>query len=640
MSNCSPNSLPSAARPAFGRSLALVVLITATSLTATGSATAQSIGTGSAPAPDGNRPQTTQATLPELLESGGTWIANRLRETTSLGQSGGPTRWDSTESPQATVLTFADAMQQVAMGRDDEFTRALQTFPGGDTPSNRSAARELLDVFDRLPQLSPSALPAAAVVRKQQMSRWELFPRGIANQWAYSALDQGPQGVIRLERVEPNRWLFTKDTVRNAAALADSMRSLPPRPWVETGGGLFEQTVVPTFTQSPWWAWLVAAAALVGGLALARACGRLLGQAADALASRGDELIAPLLRGLTLPVGAFVLAAAVLFGTASLHWQPSLEEYRWNIAKFLVLVGGLWLLVTLLEVVVFAVRRLFVRDDDPYAKMTTAAFRRLLRVAVIALLVFYVFQNVLRWNVTALVGGIGLLGLALSLAARDAVSNLFGAVMIFLSRPFLVGDWIVFKDELGQVVDVSLQMTKVRLLGGEELAIPNQQFVDASVENLSKRPYKRRVMEVAITYDTPSEKVQLAMDLLREVLSSDAVVGQGQGDLDRYPPHVSFTAFGPHYLNLRADYWYLMAPADSADVQRNTDRGYLSYLAHRGEVNLRVLKAFEEAGIDFAFPTQTIKLDSASDDEPGPGAAVRQSEGEREPVTNGQPVAS
>ena len=569
--------------------------------------------TGGGPTtPDGSRPKKTQVGIFELLRSSGNWAAAKL-QAIGPSQPSDAEKWNGVGSPQEAVMTFVTAMDEVDRGRTEAWPRALRLFVDLDEDAARQAARHLKDVFDRLPELSSGSLPADDTVEQTGMRRWELFPRGIAREWAYTALDGGPNGAIVLTSDDGSEWRFDRATIDGASSLADSMRPIPPRGWTDENGTLFEQTVVPTFMETPWWGWLVLVASVAGGFAVAWGAGIAVHKAAKLLKDAGNEVVPPLLTGIITPLSAVAIAVGFLLGTAPLHLEPALDAYRWNISKFLLLVAGVWLLVAAVELSIYFLRRMFVSDHNPYARMATNVVQRIIRLAALAVLLVYVFRFVLNWNVTALVGGIGLLGLALSLAAKDAVANLFGAIMIFASRPFVIGDWIIFKDEIGQVDDVSVQMTKVRLLGGEMLAIPNQQFVDEPVENLSMRKWKRRVLNIQVVYDTPPEKLDQARELILETLCSDAVCRNNDCDLDAYPPQVAFDQFGPHYLNLRADYWYLMSDDDSdataSQMQRDTDRGYLSYLEHCGRVNRLLFETLTDAGVEFAFPTQTLKLE-------------------------------
>ena len=152
---------------------------------------------------------------------------------------------------------------------------------------------------------------------------------------------------------------------------------------------------------------------------------------------------------------------------------------------------------------------------------------------------------------------------------------------------------------------MSLQCTKIRLLTGEMWSVPNSNFVDEPVENLSLRKYLRRVFDVRLPLDTPPAKIAEAERILNDVLTSDAVVGDGQGDLEEHPPKVNFESVGEYFFNVRADYWYLMHP-DEKVAQRDTDRGWFSYLAHCDAVNTAVVKRFDEAGIKFAIPATAV----------------------------------
>jgi MscS family membrane protein len=252
--------------------------------------------------------------------------------------------------------------------------------------------------------------------------------------------------------------------------------------------------------------------------------------------------------------------------------------------------------------------------SDKLTSMGVTVLRRMIRVAVVVLLALFLLQNLFNANLTALLGGFGLAALAVSLAAQDVVKNLFGGLMVFANRPFVVGDWIAFKNILGEVEDVSLQVTRVRLLSGELWSVPNKHFTDDPVENLSLRRYIRREMNIAVTYHTPPKKVAQALGLVDEVLRDDEVVDEGQFDLENRAPVISFSGFGPHYLNIKVYYWYFISPGGGS-TQRNASRGWFSYLNHCTLVNHKILAAFNEHEIDFAFPTQSLELMNAEGEE-------------------------
>ena len=560
------------------------------------------------PRPAGGRPDSTRVGPMELLRGAGDAFVGLFRDEPAAG---GEVEWNSTDGPRSAVMTFTEAMDRDSLGDADALPRALGVLPEG-TADREGAARDLWEAFLRLPTLAPSSLPDARKCRREGITRWEIFPRGVDSGWAYAALGDGyPEGQIVLERT-PDGWRFTPETAAGAADLAESLKPIPPRQREAVRGATFVRAVVPAFTDSPWWAWFTAALGLLAGCVAAYFAGKLLDAAArrasaedSRLQKLGGDVLGPVLRSLAAPVGLVLVVVGLLAGTAPLTLTPTLENVRWRVAELLLVVAAGWLLVALLELAILGVRRAAFDGEDQYARMGTTVLRRAVRLIAGIVLGLFVVQNLFDWDVTAVLGGVGLVALALSLAAKDAVANLFGGAMIFGTRPFLVGDWVSFDGRWGEVADVSLQATRIRLLTGEIWSVPNSNFVDKPVENLSLRKYLRRVFDVRLPLHTPPAQVTEALRILRDVLTSEPVVGGGKGDPDERPPKVNFEAFGEYWLNLRADYWYLMHPEESTP-QRDTERGWFSYLEHCDTVNRLVLERFEAAGLAFALPAREV----------------------------------
>ena len=587
------------------RRLAFVLLFLAAA-----PASGQSLtGGSSAPDPTGGRPESTRVGAMEFLESAGEAFVALFRR----GDEHGPDnpQWDGNAGPREAVMTFAEASEHAAMGHPlAAWGRVVKLVPP-DTAAGFETYRALGDAFDRLPDLSPASIPSATEADDARLRRWELFPRGVDSDWAYAATDGGPDGVIAVERGEDG-WRFTPETIAGAKALADSLHGVPPRGRRDQAGAAFTQVVTPALTDSPWWAWLTTLLGLAGGVyaawLLAKGLRTLASWVSDdesRLAKLGGNVVGPVLKGLAVPCGLVLVVLGLLAGSAPLELTPTLANVRWRLAEILLVLAGVWAAVALIELAVLGVRRVAFDSDDPYVRMSTSVLRRAIRLAVAVVLGLFVVQNLFSWDVTAVLGGVGLIALALSLAAKDAVANLFGGAMIFGTRPFLVGDWISFQGKWGEVADVSLQATRVRLLTGEMWSVPNSNFVDEPVENLSLRKYLRRVFDVRLPLDTPPAKIAEAERILTDVLTSDAAVGDGQGDLDEHPPKVNFESVGEYFFNVRADYWYLMHPEEKA-AQRDTERGWFSYLAHCDAVNTAVVECFNEAGIKFALPATAV----------------------------------
>lgn len=185
----------------------------------------------------------------------------------------------------------------------------------------------------------------------------------------------------------------------------------------------------------------------------------------------------------------------------------------------------------------------------------------------------------------------GIAGLAVSLAAQDSIKNLFGSITIFLDRAFAVGDRIVFDGNDGLVEEIGFRSTKMRTADGALVTIPNAKIVDGSVINITSRTNIRRQMNITITYDTPAAKIEQAVEIVRQILADPEIAGAF--DMAKFPPRVAFDELNSDSLNIRVLYW--VHPPD-----------YWLFLEHSQKFNLKLIRAYEQAGIEFAFPTQTL----------------------------------
>ena len=217
--------------------------------------------------------------------------------------------------------------------------------------------------------------------------------------------------------------------------------------------------------------------------------------------------------------------------------------------------------------------------------------------------------------------GVGIGGLAIALAARPTIENIIASFMIFLDKPYRVGQRINVLGQDGTVEAIGLRSTKIRLLTGHLTSIPNEKMATVEIVNIGRRPYIRRLFDVTITYDTPPEKVTRALEILREILAvpeavdpetthgtedlADTVFTEGEAEHQPhpneainqpdFPPRVSFNELNADSLNILVIYWY--HPPD-----------YWDYLEHATWINLQIMERFNAEGIDFAFPTQTLHM--------------------------------
>ena len=187
------------------------------------------------------------------------------------------------------------------------------------------------------------------------------------------------------------------------------------------------------------------------------------------------------------------------------------------------------------------------------------------------------------YDVGALIAGLGIGGLALAMAAKDTVSNVFGGFTIFSDRPFKLNDRVKVAGYDGTVTDIGVRSTRLKTLEGRVVTIPNSKFSDTAVENVSLEPSRKVVSNLGLTYDTTPEQMNEAMALLKEIAGA-------QGNLEDNIS-VGFNAFGDSAMNILFIY-YIKKEGDILGTQT--------------EINMKILEAFTKAGLDFAYPTQTL----------------------------------
>jgi MscS family membrane protein len=214
--------------------------------------------------------------------------------------------------------------------------------------------------------------------------------------------------------------------------------------------------------------------------------------------------------------------------------------------------------------------------------------RQILKIVVVLLAVLLWLDNI-GYNVSALLAGLGVGGLAVALAAQDTLKNFLGSIMVLLDKPYQVGQRILVKGHDGVVEEIGLRSTKMRLLTGHQTTIPNDEMARLDIENIGRRPHIRRLTNITITYDTPLEKVEKAVRIINDILDNH------EGMDPEFPPQVYFNDFNPDSLNIIMLYWY-HPPA------------YWDFLAFNQRVNTQIMQEFEKEGIQFAFPTTTTYL--------------------------------
>jgi MscS family membrane protein len=342
-----------------------------------------------------------------------------------------------------------------------------------------------------------------------------------------------------------------------------------------------------TFMEQPLWKYLASMLYIVLAFFIAIGLDFVVNHWLKRLAAKTDtkydDLILELLRG-PVKVVAFVIFLNI--GLGVFDWPDRAERFfahmliiivacsvTYVVLKFVDLLLGIWQ-----EKVVTPEDRLFAEQLVPLVGKSA-------KVIIIIAAAVLTADN-LDIKITSLLAGLSVGGLALGLAAQDTVANLFGAVAVFMDKPFHIGDRIRVEGVDGTVETIGLRSTRIRNLDGHHVTVPNKLMGNAIITNITRRPTIKTEMNIGLTYDTTAEKMKRATTLLDEIFRANPKTS----DLI-----ISFNRFADSSLNI-----FVVHVWSGTDVK--------VHFTEMQELNLKIKEQFDAERIEFAFPTQTVYL--------------------------------
>jgi len=299
--------------------------------------------------------------------------------------------------------------------------------------------------------------------------------------------------------------------------------------------------------------------------------------------SKLDDLLLELLNG---PVKIVSFVIFLRIGLDVFDWPAQVQSILSKGFTVIVAVTVTYAVMKLVDLLMGYWHLRTAADADPqFREQIFPIIRKTFKAFVVVVATLVTLSNI-GVNITAAIASLSIGGLAVGLAAQDTLANLFGAVAILLDKPFRIGDQITLDNVTGAVETIGLRSTKIRNLDGHLVTIPNKTMGNATLTNITSRPTIKTVMNIGITYDTPTEKVKRALAILEEIY---------QGNPNTKDLLVSFNKFTDSTLNLQVVHWW-----NSTDMK--------AYLAGMQEINLAIKERFDAEGISFAFPSQTLYL--------------------------------
>ncbi|MEO2117987.1 MAG: mechanosensitive ion channel family protein [Methanocaldococcus sp.] len=295
-----------------------------------------------------------------------------------------------------------------------------------------------------------------------------------------------------------------------------------------------------------------------------------------------------LLDSIDIPIVVLIVILFFYFGLSFL----SLPNYIINIIS-----GGIKVVVVL-SATYFAVKFIdgvFEHYLIPFTEKTETELdehiikplKKIIKIIIIILGLLTALSSV-GYDITALLAGLGVGGLALALAMQDTIENFIAGILILIDKPFSLGHWVKVKGAEGIVEEIGIRSTRIRTFDYTLITIPNSELLKSEIENLTVRDRRRVLMTIGLTYNTPVEKIKRAKEIIKEIVENHPAT---------LPPYrVHFKEYGDWSLNLRVEYFV-----------RNM--GFDYYLNAIDNINLKIKEEFEKEGIEMAFPTYTVYLE-------------------------------
>ena len=337
----------------------------------------------------------------------------------------------------------------------------------------------------------------------------------------------------------------------------------------------------------PYWKYLASLIYIVLAFYVSKILDFIIGVWLKRLATKSDtkydDLVLELLRG---PVKVVAFVVFLHIGLAMFDWPAKTQSFLSKTLIIVVACSITYVALKLVDLLLGLWREHQAHAEDKlFAAQLFPLVRKVAKVGVVIAAIVLTADN-LGVKITSLLAGLSIGGLALGLAAQDTVANLFGAVAIFLDKPFRIGDMVKVEGVQGNIEQIGLRSTRIRNLEGHLVAIPNKTMGNAIITNITRRPSIRTEMNIGITYDTPTEKVKRATEILSEIFRADPKT---------HDLIISFNKFNDSALNI-----FVVHIWDGTEGKEHFDA--------LQELNLKIKERFDAEKIEFAFPTQTLHV--------------------------------
>lgn len=264
----------------------------------------------------------------------------------------------------------------------------------------------------------------------------------------------------------------------------------------------------------------------------------------------------------------------------------NVNDFLGSVINTALIIWLAYLIIDAVQILVDYIFRKKFSEEDGQSKTAAGVVGIVIKVGLWTTALLMVLAN-MGVNITSLVAGLGIGGIAVAMALKNILSDLFSSFAIYFDKPFLVGDFISAGDAKGTVEKIGIKTTRIRAPQGEEIVVSNNKLISGKIQNFKKLKERRISFTIGVTYNTSSEKLKMIPKIIQSIIEKENGL--------RFE-RVFFTKFGDSALNFEIVYTVL-----SAD--------YTEYLMKNQNINFAIKDAFERGGIDMAYPTQTLYIE-------------------------------
>ncbi len=393
---------------------------------------------------------------------------------------------------------------------------------------------------------------------------------------------------IVIERQTNGAWLFDSLTVGHIDDLYDRLKETPPVAGLDWIQDLFPAALLRPGFFLPHYQWICILIVIFLGMTVDRLVRSVLSRMTMTwLKLAKIDVDEEAERSIWKPVGLLAMALVWYAGTNVIGLQPEVLSVLLVAVKFFAVVSAVWTAFRMIDLLSSYLLKKSQLTATKFDDLLVPLVSRTLKVFSVCVGIV-LFAEMFNLRVYGLLSGLGLGGLAVALAAKDTLGNIFGSLTVLVDRPFEIGDWIIVGDIEGSVESVGIRSSRVRTFYNSLITVPNANLTTAVVDNMGRRRYRRIKTMLGLEYGTPPERVEAFCEGVRELLRRHPYTRK-----DYY--HVYLNQLSASSLDVLL-YCFVECPDWSVELRE------------RERLFLDILKLAEELGVGFAFPTRTLHM--------------------------------